>query len=159
MLAMRGITTPSCELWPPFDVAGVDAIVPLSPLSSFGPGSFDQVTIPALLMVGTDDYFPPFYPGAVMAYENLASDHKSLVAFENASHFFPVLNCSDWFMSHGLYPWCSESVWNMDRAHDLINHFTTAFLLVTLKGDQDAAAALAPDAVSFPGITYETTGF
>jgi hypothetical protein len=31
----------------------------------------------------------------------------------------------------------------MDRAHDLINHFTTAFLLATLKGDTDAAAALA----------------
>jgi hypothetical protein len=47
----------------------------------------------------------------------------------------------------------------MSRAHDLANHFTTAFLLATLKGDQDAAAALAANAVSFPGITYETTGF
>ena len=28
MLAMRGITTPSGELWPPFDVAGVRGVVP-----------------------------------------------------------------------------------------------------------------------------------
>jgi hypothetical protein len=54
---------------------------------------------------------------------------------------------------------CSDSVWDMDRAHDLINHFTTAFLLATLKDDAEAAAALAPDAVSFPGITYEAQGF
>ncbi len=54
---------------------------------------------------------------------------------------------------------CADPVWDVDRAHDLIDHFVTAFLLATLKGDAEAAAALAPDAVSFPGIAYETTGF
>ncbi len=44
-------------------------------------------------------------------------------------------------------------------AHDLVNHFVVAFLLNQLKGDLDAAAALAPEAVSFPGITYEAQGF
>jgi hypothetical protein len=47
----------------------------------------------------------------------------------------------------------------MDRAHDLIDHFTTAFLLTELYGDEDAAAALFPEAVTFPGITYETIGY
>jgi hypothetical protein len=47
----------------------------------------------------------------------------------------------------------------MDRAHDLINHFTTAFLLDTLKGDAAAHAALAPDAVAFPGIEYQAEGY
>lgn len=47
----------------------------------------------------------------------------------------------------------------MDRAHDLINHFATAFLLAELYGDEDAATALAPEAVVFPGITYEATGY
>jgi hypothetical protein len=46
----------------------------------------------------------------------------------------------------------------MDRAHDLINHFTTAFLLAELYQDADAAA-LAPDAVHFPSVTYEAQGF
>ncbi len=45
----------------------------------------------------------------------------------------------------------------MDRAHDLINHFTTAFLLDTLKGDEEAHAALLSESVDFPGISYETT--
>ena len=47
----------------------------------------------------------------------------------------------------------------MDRAHDLINHFVTAFLLAELKGDSEAAKALAPENVTFPGIQYETTQF
>jgi hypothetical protein len=58
-----------------------------------------------------------------------------------------------------IFPYCSDSVWDLDRAYDLLNHFTTAFLMATLKADDEAAAALAPDAVSFPGITYNTTGF
>jgi hypothetical protein len=45
----------------------------------------------------------------------------------------------------------------MDRAHDLTNHFTTAFLLDVLKGDKEAHKALLPDAVKFPGIQYTTT--
>ena len=59
----------------------------------------------------------------------------------------------------GLDFLCSDPVWDMDRAHDLINHFTTAFLLDVLKGDVEAHAALSPDAVSFPGIVYEAEGF
>lgn len=57
------------------------------------------------------------------------------------------------------FPMCSDSVWDLDRAHDLIDHFVVAFLLAEFYDDADAAAALAPDAVQFPGISYETTGF
>jgi len=42
------------------------------------------------------------------------------------------------------------------RRADLINHFTTAFLLETLKGDLEARQALLPDAVNFPGVRYTT---
>jgi hypothetical protein len=59
----------------------------------------------------------------------------------------------------GMFWFCSDEVWDMLRAHDLTNHFVTAFFLATLKDDTEAAAALAPDAVQFPGITYKTTGF
>jgi hypothetical protein len=50
-------------------------------------------------------------------------------------------------------------LWDRSRAHDLINHFTTAFLLAELKHDDAAAAALAPGAVAFPAVTYETSGY
>ncbi len=47
----------------------------------------------------------------------------------------------------------------MDRAHDLINHFATAFLLAELTGDEDAAAALASDQVNFSGVEYQEKGY
>jgi hypothetical protein len=59
----------------------------------------------------------------------------------------------------GMYVVCSDSVWDMDRVHDLTNHFVTAFLLAELKGDAEAAKALAPENVSFTGVKYETTAY
>jgi len=54
---------------------------------------------------------------------------------------------------------CRDQVWDMARVHDLINHFTTAFLLAELKGDTTAAAALSPDLAAFPGVSYVAQGF
>jgi hypothetical protein len=58
-----------------------------------------------------------------------------------------------------LRAWYVDAVWDKDRIHDLIHHFSTAFLLAELKADEDAAAMLAPDAVAFPGISYEAQGY
>ena len=46
----------------------------------------------------------------------------------------------------------------MDRAHDLIDHFRR-LPAGRAKGDAEAAKALAPENVGFPGITYETTAY
>ena len=81
------------------------------------------------------------------------------MVFDNADHGIFANTADDYLIQHGWYPFTSDSVWNMDRAHDLTNHFTTAFLLDVLKGDKDAHAALAPDAVKFPGIQYEAQGY
>jgi len=161
LLTMHGIEANAGGMWPPFDVTGVDAIVPLSLSAVFGTESFENVTVPALLVVGTDEYSLDLnHEHALMIYENLASDHKGLVVFDNANHFFPQAECIPWFYDQQNTGACAtDAVWDIHRAHDLINHFTTAFLLSTLKDDAEAAAALAPDAVQFPGITYEAQGF
>jgi hypothetical protein len=54
---------------------------------------------------------------------------------------------------------CAQPVWDRQRSHGLIHYLATVFLLATLKGDKDAAAALAPDQVQFAGITYQAQGF
>jgi hypothetical protein len=43
----------------------------------------------------------------------------------------------------------------MSRAHDIVNHLSTAFLLSLLKDDVEAAAALEPDAVDFLAVTFD----
>jgi len=150
MANLAGLEVVPEGLWPSWGDPRVDAIVPLAPSPALvGPGSFEGITVPSMFMVGSQDRyvfsdFPLYIP---YMYEKLGSSMKVLVVFEGADH----LIFSDYY---GLDP-----VWDRQNAHDLINHFTTAFLLATLKDDAEAAAALAPDAVAFPGVTYEAQGF
>jgi hypothetical protein len=41
----------------------------------------------------------------------------------------------------------------------LVEHFASAFLLAELKRDQDAAAALSPQVIDFPGVDYQAEGY
>ncbi len=157
LLTTNAINAKPGEMWPAFKVTGVRAIVAMSPADVFAPESFKGVTIPTLLMVGTNDAFG-FYQSTGMVYDNLPTTQKAMIAFDNADHPFPTVACLPWFQEHQVGGTCgSDSVWDLDRAHDLINQFTTAFLLDALKGDKDAHKALLPDAMQFAGIQYKTT--
>lgn len=147
------------ELWPALSDPRVDAIVPLAPggLLTFGEDGFQGVTVPTLILLGSADTtaIPEF--NGLWAYERLGAEHKGLVVFADGGHMMFAQCNAAW--TSAAYQMCSDPVWDLLRIHDLTNHFTTAFLLAQLYGDEEAAAALAPDAVQFPGITYETTGF
>jgi hypothetical protein len=114
-----------------------------------------------MLMTGSaDTYVEPNF-NVLRLYPELPSGQKALVILDGASHHVFRDACKDtqWLADMGFFYACSDFVWDMDRAHDLINHFTTAFLLSTLKSDAEATAALASDAVAFPGIEYQAEGF
>ncbi|WP_119071429.1 alpha/beta hydrolase family protein [Aggregatilinea lenta] len=150
-------------LWPAVGDPRVDAIIPISPgnATAFGPQGLAAIKVPALLMIGDHDLFLPYASFGPPTYEALGGEPKVFVTFEGGDHmlFSNACPAAPWMVEMDLSFWCSDSVWDMDRAHDLTNHFTTAFLLAVLKEDAEAAAALVPDAVSFPGITYEAQGF
>jgi hypothetical protein len=120
-----------------------------------------MVSVPTLMIVGSGDTGakPEFHDYPI--YAGLGSAQKAMAVLQGANHFVFLDSCqaASWMVDWGMFSFCADPVWDTARAHDLINHFTTAFLLAELKDDSDAAAALAPDAVSFPGITYETQGF
>ena len=159
---LAGLDAVPDKLWPSWGDTRVDAIVGLAPAGElFGPDGVVGVTVPTMLMVGSMDRQVSPELSVDTAYEHLGSTDKALITFENADHMIYFWKCSDgpWAVDFGAHWACSDPVWDMDRAHDLINHFTTAFLLDTLKGNNAAHAALAPDAVSFPGITYQAQGF
>jgi predicted dienelactone hydrolase len=164
LAALSGLENVPEERWPSWGDPRVDAIVPLAPIAFYlGADSAAAVTVPTLLIIGSGDriavstdenYVPNVYDG-------LGSTHKAIVTVENADHSVFNFSCetAPGLVEVGAFWACSDPVWDMDRAHDLINHFTTAFLLDTLKGDAAAHAALAPDAVAFPGIEYQAEGF
>lgn len=162
MAALAGLDAVPEGLWPSLGDDRVDAIIPMAGDSYwFDQAGLAAITVPMMAMGGTIDTGTPFEWGAKPAYDYVSSSQKVLVAFEEAEHVVFATKCADspWLVEMGFPNMCMDPVWDMDRGHDLINHFTTAFLLATLKGDTNAAAALAPDQVQFPGVTYEATGF
>jgi predicted dienelactone hydrolase len=150
-------------LWPAVGDTRVDAIVPMAPGNAvaFGPEGLAVIDVPALIMIGTLDMFLPYNSFGPPTHEAIGGEPKAFVTFESGNHMLFGNSCSanPWMVEWGAFAFCSDSVWDINRAHDLIDHFVTAFLLAELYGDEEAAAALAPDAVDFPGITYETTGY
>jgi predicted dienelactone hydrolase len=160
---LLGLDTVPEGLWPAVGDPRVDAIVPMGPgnATAFGSEGLAAIKVPTLIMIGDHDMFLPYDSFGPPTYEAISGQPKALVTFEGGNHMLFDTACSaaPWLVEWGLFVACSDPVWDMDRAHDLINHFTTAFLLAVLKGDAEAAAALAPDAVSFPGIEYKTQGF
>lgn len=166
MATLAGYETMPQGLWESFADARVDAIIPMAGDSYlFDQAGLAEITIPVMAMGGTMDNGTPFDWGARPTYDYVSSAKKILVAIEYADHliFGPQCQNIPWINDEALSTWypfyCLNTVWDQDRAIDLIRHLSTAFLLAELKGDVDAAAALAPDAASFPGITYEAQGF
>ena len=155
MLEEAGLEFEPGGLWPAIADSRVRAIVPISGSAEpYGSDGLAQLTIPVLVIYGSEDWLELSSDRAVVgwmhpAYDWIGSDQKIHAVFEGAGHrIFLETPWSDY-----------DPAWDRDQAHDLTNHLVTAFLLSTLKGDAEATAALAPDAVNFPGIDYQAEGF
>jgi predicted dienelactone hydrolase len=164
LVPLVGLESAPADLWPSWGDPRVDAIVPLAPdMFSYGAESLEDVTVPTMIMVGTRDNqlrSAPLYQPYL--YDNLNSATKALVMFDSADHSIFFSSCEDapWLVDELEIFWaCSDPVWDMDRAHDLVNHFATAFLLRVLKDDRTAGVELNEHMVSFAGITYQAQGF
>ena len=162
MAARAGLDPMPEGLWPSFGDPRVTVIIPMASDSYlFDKAGLAQITMPLLAIGGTADTGTPYDWGVRPVYDDAASAHKTLVTMTGAEHTITYACATmPWLSETPLYQWvCFDPVWDKDRGLDLINHFATAFLLAELKGDTDAAKALAPENVIFPGIQYETTAF
>jgi len=161
MAARAGLDPMPEGLWPSFGDPRVTAIIPMAGDSYlFDQAGLSKITIPMMAMGGTADTSTPYDWGSKPSYDYASSAQKALVTFEGGEHMIFNTPCANqpWMSDHPAYGFfCLDPVWDKDRALDLIHHFSTAFLLDTLKGDKAAHAALLPDAVNFPGIGYKTT--
>lgn len=160
---MLGLAAAPQGMWPPLNDPRVTAVVALAPDGDIWGANYEGIAalkVPTLVMAGSNDTVNVPERCAYPIYEHLGSAKKSLVVFGGGDHMIFFNQCRDTpWLADVNYAYCSDAVWEMDRVHDLINHFVTAFLLVELKGDTEAAKALAPDKVTFPGVRYETTAF
>ncbi|MCB0185008.1 MAG: prolyl oligopeptidase family serine peptidase [Caldilineaceae bacterium] len=164
--AMLGLATAPNGLWPAQNDPRVDAILALTVDGDIWGANFEglaHLDLPTMIMTGSHDTTITPEANTYPVYEQLGSAsqaQKNLVVFEGGDHAIFFNSCRDLpWASEIPYFVCADAVWDMDRVHDLINHLATAFLLAELKGDPDAARALAPEQVSFPGVRYETTAY
>jgi predicted dienelactone hydrolase len=154
-----GVDVAAGETWPSLADPRVDVVAAISPggaLALIADEGLAMSEKPLLILAATADTVANPQFNALRVWEQGHSLERALVVFQNAGHMIAA-ECSP-AMSAAV-PLCLDPVWDAARARDLSNHFVTAFLRAELYGDEAARAALAPDAVSFPGITYEAEGF
>lgn len=156
-----GFVSAPTGLWPSFDDPRVTAIVPIAgDAFLFGKEGLSKITMPMMAIGGTADTGTPYDWGPQLAYDYVSSEQKALVGFMGAEHMFVSTPCENmpWITAFPYYEYfCFDPVWDKQRGLDLVHHFSTAFLLDTLKSDQAAHDALSLDAVQFPGTAYTTT--
>lgn len=161
--AMLGIEPVAEGLWPPTYDPRVDAIIPMSPVIDLWGAAYEglnAIQVPTLFLAASDETLIQPAGSEHLLFPQIGAEEKSLVVFENADHLIFFTNCNDAPWLREFIDWvCYEPVWDRDRGHDLTNHFVTAFLLAELKDDAEAATALAPENVTFPGIQYQTTAY
>lgn len=163
LAALAGHDVPSDGIWPNWGDERVAAIVPLAPwVAALGPTGVREVNVPTLIIYGSGDAIvgEPAYDISE-PYREIGVEHKAEAIFENAGHFIFRNSCeaAPELPDMGFHWYCADAVWEMDRAHDLINHFVTAFLVAELKDDPQAASMLAPENVAMTGITYQAAGY
>ncbi len=160
MAQMAGLDEVPEGLWPSMRDERVKAIVPISgDAYLFGQQGLAQITVPMMAIGGTADFGTPWTWGPEPAYTHTSSQRRALMGLEGGSHFLPSNLCQDmpWVSQlSDVYAFaCFDPVWDKSRALDLIQHFSTAFLLSTFTDDQDAAAALDPAFHWLPGVQYQ----
>jgi len=162
MAALAGFETMPDGLWPSWGDERVDVIVSMAgDAYFFNEAGLSEITIPVLAMGGTADTGTPYAWGTQPTYEYVSSESKARVALEDAEHMVFGATCEElpFFVEMGLDAYCSDPVWNVEQAHDLTQHFVTAFLLAELAEASDARTALSPENVSVDGITYDAEGY
>jgi len=162
MAALAGLETLPEGLWPGWGEARVDAIVSLAgDAFFFGQEGLAEIDVPVLAIGGTADHDSPFEWSTQPTYDYVSSPRKARLALDEAEHMIFTNPCGSvrWYAKLLADEFCANAVWDLQQAHDLIAHFTTAFLLAELKQNGRAAAVLAPKTAVFPKMVYEAEGY
>jgi predicted dienelactone hydrolase len=162
MASLAGLDSVPEGLWPEWADLRVDAIVPMAgDAFFFGQAGLAEITVPVMAIGGTNDKDSPYIWSTHPTYEYTSSSKKARVALEGAEHMIFTGPCEKipWYLKLFSDEFCADSGWDRVHAHDLVKHFTTAFLLSELKQDAAASDALVPEAVDFTGVTYNVQGY
>lgn len=162
MAALADISSGSADLWQAWADPRVDAVISMAgDAAMFGQAGLAEVTVPVMAIGGTADTDSPFQWTTQPSYEYPSSPRKVQIALEGARHFIFGGRCHHARRILDLVTtgFCSDPGWDRHQAHELIQHYATAFLLSELEGDRTAAAALAPSIQHFTDVSYRAEGY
>lgn len=130
------------------NLRGFVALAPWGGQARFGvfrPQELAQVQVPALIVAGDRDDISGYEDGVLALYEGMTRTERRLLVFENAGHTLPSVPAPDGATAVFAYEgFLEDPVWRKERAQGVMQHFITAFLDLTVKGETDRAAYL-PD--------------
>lgn len=99
--------------------------------------SLSRITVPALVVVGNQDDVTNYRDGVSWIFDKMASSDRHMLVYREARHNIVGngfnLGPDE---SFAAYEFLNEPVWRSDRLNAINQHFVTAFLDMTLKGDQ-----------------------
>ena len=162
MVALAGLDSIPDGLWPAWADPRVDAIVPMAgDAFFFGQAGLAEIGVPVMAIGGTNDDDSPYMWGTYPTYEYVSSPRKVRVALEGAEHMIFTGPCEKipFYLKFFSDEFCSDTDWDRVYAHNLVKHFSTAFLLSELKQDPAASDALEPASVKFHDVTYDAQGY
>lgn len=164
MASLAGFDSTPEGLWPTWadPHPRVDAVVSMAgDAFFFGQAGLAEIDVPMMAIGGTNDEDSPYMWSTHPAFEYVSSPRKVRVALEGAEHMIFTGPCEKitWYLKFFSDEFCADPGWDRVYAHNLVKHFTTAFLLSELKRDAAASDALASGAVDFIGVTYDVQGY
>jgi predicted dienelactone hydrolase len=99
--------------------------------------SLSKIKVPALIVVGDQDDVTNYKDGVSWVFDQLSSSDRHMLVYREARHNIVGndfnLGTNENFPA---YEFLNEPVWRSDRLNAINQHFVTAFLDLTLKGDQ-----------------------
>lgn len=162
MADLVGLESTPDGLWPAWTNPRIAAIVPMAgDAFFFGHKGLAEINVPIMAIGGTNDNDAPYEWGTHPTYEYASSPRKVLISLTDAEHMIFTNPCEKipFYLKPFSREFCSDPDWDRNYAHQLVSHFTTAFLLAELKQDSVASDALAPNGVELPGMSYEAQGY
>ena len=161
MANLAGLEAIPDGLWPAWSVDGLDAIVSMAGNGFFfGQAGLSEISVPVMAIGGTADGDSPYMWGTYPTYAYASSTPKARIALNDAGHMIFAGPCETipWYFRIFSGEFCADPGWDRTYAHEVIQHFVTAFLLAELKSDT-AAAVLAREPMDSHGVDYEANGY
>jgi predicted dienelactone hydrolase len=136
--------------------ARIKAVFAMAPYGQpwVGARSLANLRVPLFVAAGEADDVATYRRDALEYFRQAGSQDKYLLTLAAAQHN-PFVECPPEVRGREEDYWrCFEPVWDMERAHDLVKHFATAFFRRFLLNDNEAGRFLNP---SLPGFKPRTT--